>query len=428
MGNILDQKPNRYSSVQGTSQVMAGNYMQTYHQRPNVPGDSTDSVSWGDKGSNMQIGAKLILDNSTNELYIVNRQNQKVYVTENGVAKPNAAAIVRSAKNWGRGPLVQFSGTPLHPKVYVYSGTDEQKGTYFQPHEINSMADFKHYLTIGNEGMGVSGKYSGYYGQASVSGPFNKMGKDIYSWGADINRAVDAVTKAAAVPLIFEGIGNFVPGFSTAMQVTGVTDEVQKGFVNLMDGIAKRNRYAGSSNYDLSLSNALKDPRLKTDYSRIQQQNTATGKQFNVPSTPGSKATLAMPENTPQQIIEKARAIEGETDEIVIKTQTHELLKSIVLLKRAMPNYDFSYIDQMQSGLRASTNYSSSINIITHFAKRIQSNVLPEYLKLQQNQPASPQKDEPVPPKGGSLGPLPYHPWVINGNSWGHSEQVVIKG
>ena len=134
MGNQMDSKPQSYSFQNSKIQNM--DYTNTYNQRPNQPRDPTDSVPWGNKGSTVQIGAKIILDNTNNQLYIVNSANQKVYITKdvNGTPTPlqNAQMLVQSAKNYGRGPCMQFMGTPDNPKIFMYTGNDMTEGNNFK--------------------------------------------------------------------------------------------------------------------------------------------------------------------------------------------------------------------------------------------------------------------------------------------------------
>ncbi len=226
----MDSKPQSFS-FQG-SKMHGDFFTNTYNQRVNQPSDPADSVPWGDKGSSVQIGAKIILDNNNNQLYIMTRANQKVYLTKdvNGTATPlpNAQMIVQSAKNYGRGPCMQFMGTPDNPTIYMYTGNDMTPGTQFKPIEINSMADFQQAMIEGVAGEGINHKFSGMYGQAAIS-PFQPLPKDVWSGVGVMNRAMDTIGEQLILPIAIEAVGSFVPGFSTFIAVTGIQDEIQGG-------------------------------------------------------------------------------------------------------------------------------------------------------------------------------------------------------
>ena len=214
MGNVLDSKPTTFS--ENTTNIQDGDYMQTYNQRPNKPSDHTDYVPWGNKGSLVQMGAKIVQDMDNKQLYITNTENQKVYITKNGVPLPSAQSIVSTAKNYGRGPCMQFVNSVSNPKIYMYTGDDQQPGTYYKPVLIQNMADFRDAMTRGNKGRGIDGKYSGNRGQAAIS-PFIKMGKDVWSGVADENRLLDTVGQQMILPVAEEVVGKVIPGFSTFM-------------------------------------------------------------------------------------------------------------------------------------------------------------------------------------------------------------------
>ena len=116
MGNTLDSQPTKYST-DNPSTVMAGDWEQTYAQRPYTAADATDQFKWGK--SQMQIGAKMMQDPKTGEFYINTEAGQRIDMTTNGGKnfKPNAADLIKQARNYGRGPMVTFAGDPLHPRI-----------------------------------------------------------------------------------------------------------------------------------------------------------------------------------------------------------------------------------------------------------------------------------------------------------------------
>jgi hypothetical protein len=425
MGNALDSKPQSYS-VSG-SKIQTADYTNTYAQRANQPGDPTDAVSWGNKGSTVQIGVK-ILEDENKELYIMNRSNQKVYITKGGSPLPNAAALVQTGKNYGRGPCMQFMGDPLNPTIYMYTGSDMSPGQNFAPIKINSMADFKEAMTQDNSGHDINAKFSGMYGQAAIS-PFQPLGKDIWSGVADFNRATNLIGEQLILPMAEEVIGNVIPGFGTAMSLTGLHDDIQKGIDGLFDNLHKSRVYKSGNEYDTSMANVFKDPRLQASFQSEQAQNTQLGSEMKR-ATPQN--TLSMPSQTPQQMILKARELQKDNTNMSIKQQTQELEGAIGKLKSALGNkVDWSYYTQMQYGLAAAAsaeNDEGSLNILTHFATKLSTDVLPMYQAQLKNEQVTPQTTSVPPPKGGSFAPIPWHPRVINGEFFHPGSKMVIRG
>ncbi len=422
MGNALDSKPASYS-VTG-SKIQALDFTNTYAQRPNQPGDPTDSVPWGDKGSSVQIGLK-IMEDPNKELYIMNRAHQKVYITKNQVPLPNAQALCQTGLNYGRGPVMQFMGDPLNPQVYMYTASDMTPGKNFTPMKINNMHDFKEAMTQDNSGHDINAKYSGMYGQAAIS-PFQPLGKDVWSGVADFNRVTNAIGQKMILPVAEEVIGKVIPGFGTFMGVTGLDKELQGGIDGLFDQLHKSRVYQSGTAYDTSLSNTFKDPRLQSTFSTTQAQNTQLGTVMKQ-STP--KNVMAMPSQTPQEQLLKARALEQENNDMSVKQQTQKLDGLITKMKSALGNkVDWSYYNQMQYGLEASTNTEASLNILTHFATKLGTDVVPLYQAQLDGQSVGQQNHDQTPPKGGSFAPIPWHPRVINGNYWHPHGKMTIRG
>ncbi len=422
MGNALDSKPSSYT-VTG-SRMQASYYTNTYAQRPNQSGDPTDSIPWGNKGSSVQLGVKIMQDPSNAQLYVINRGHQKVYITKGGTPLPNAAALTQTGLNYGRGPAVQFMGDPLHPTIYMYTGSDLSPGTAFTPVKINNMNDFKEAMTQDNSGD-INAKYSGMYGMAALS-PFQPLPKDMWSAGADLNRFANKLGEKMILPLAEEVIGKVIPGFGTIMGVTGLEKSIQKDIDKGFDALHKSRIYQSGSDYDTSVSNILKDPRLTSTYTNTQQANTQLGTAMKQST---AKNVMAMPSQTPQEMIMKARALQQENNQMSVRKQTQDLEGAINKMKGVLGNkVDWSYYNQMQYGLQASTNYSASINILTHFATKLNSEVIPMY-KAQLNNEAIPTPhDAETPPKGGSFRPIAWHPRVINGNFFHPVHKVTIQG
>ena len=423
MGNALDSKPSSYT-VQG-SKMQSSYYTNTYAQRVNQPSDPTDSIPWGNQGSSVQIGLKILQDPNNSELYIMNKANQKVYITKNKQPLPNAAALCQTGKNYGRGPCMQYMGDPLNPTIYMYTGSDLTPGKNFTPIQINNMNDFKEAMTQDNSGHDINAKYSGMYGMASLS-PFQPLPKDAWSAGADFNRVANKIGEQMILPAAEEVIGKVIPGFGTFMGVTGLEKSIQNDINKGFDALHKSRIYQSGSNYDTSLSNIFKDPRLTSTYTSTQQENTQLGEAMKQSTNPN---VMRMPSQTPQEMILKARALQQENNSMSVKQQTQDLEGAMNKMKAALGNkVDWSYYNQMQYGLAASTNYEASINILTHFATKLNSEVIPIYKAHLNNQTIQVPHDTSTPPKGGGFQAIPWHPRVINGNYYHPMHKMTIRG
>ena len=126
MGNVLDSAPSQFSQEDPTK-MQANYYTQTYKHNPQ---STADSMTWGTKGSHLNIGAKVLQDMNNNQLYITNNAGQKVYITKNGQQVPNAKEIIKTAQNYGEGPLVEITGSPLNPQMYMWTSNDMTAGQF----------------------------------------------------------------------------------------------------------------------------------------------------------------------------------------------------------------------------------------------------------------------------------------------------------
>ena len=90
-------------------------------------------------------------------------------------------------------------------------------GPAYKPVKINSMSDLRFAMTqnMGTDAdpTAMNNQHSGQYGMASISGPFQKIPKDIWSAGGVENKAIGAVGSQLVVPLVADAISNVIPGF-----------------------------------------------------------------------------------------------------------------------------------------------------------------------------------------------------------------------
>ena len=112
-----------------------------------------------------------------------------------------------------------------------------------------------------------------------------------------------------------------------------------------------------------------------------------------------------------------------------ITSQAQDLESAFTKLQGILgKKVDWSYYNQMKLGLKVAGNDEQRINIITHFADKLKTDVLPMLQVPQTNTPAEAGSQDVPPPKGGGFAPLPYHPRVINGEYFHPVGKVTIRG
>lgn len=175
MGNVLSEKPQHFSSDAGYSKyVMGGGYLQTYKQRPITKQDPDDSIKWGGGKSAVQMGAKVLQDPYSQQMYITTPQGENIFISSGFPPKfkPQASDILQQARNFGRGPTSFLTGSPLSPKITMFTSFDMSATRKWTPVQINNMNDFKHVMENDqNRYDQSSGAYSGWRGQSAVN-PF----------------------------------------------------------------------------------------------------------------------------------------------------------------------------------------------------------------------------------------------------------------
>jgi len=390
-----------------------------------------DQVPWGDKGSTLSFGVKILQDISNNQLYVNTPAGQKVWLTDNGKPLPNAADLVKQGKNWGIGPAVMISGNPLKPTYTMFSATDESAGAGYKEVNINSMQDVKYAMSLNDDAYStnevtnqyLNNKNSGQFGVAAVSGPFAPRPRDVWSGVADFNRASNDIFEKIAIPVAADLIGKVIPGFGTLTSVLGIQDDLQ----NALDkAYYSQKVLAKPTQFQTYMAEKIKDPRLQPYYAATLSQNAkllrSTGEKADQSVQQMSGASNA-------SMLLKARALENRNSSLTI-TETETQLNNIIsALKTKLGNkVDWSYFDQMKYGLAATSDQDAQMNILTHFTNKLNTEVAP---LLQPQQPSDPPKQPeptPVPPKGGAFGPLPYHPHVINGDYWHPVDKVTVRG
>ena len=426
MGNTLDKKPDKYSIDQfGKPIVYKGDYMQTYTQ--NNP--SADSMQYG--GTHLQFGAKIVQDIDAGpkqgDYYVTGADGTRHYVTQGGKMLPDAANTVRLAKNFGNGPAVMISGSPLKPTYNMfYSEGGEAHGSKntWSVRQVNSPQDVISTMTTAQDGhYGTKGKFANYYGDASIN-PFSQEGRnfetDMYTFQSGLVKGIAAV----AVPAIGSALDDVVPFGSTLLNITGANKLLQAG-VSSLAGIGRTSE-ASPSAWDPNMSNIIKDPRLPGYLNTITDQSHQLISKYGSAGY-GHDQTLAS--STPQQMIQKAKALAQENKVLFAHSKVQEMQDLSAKLQRMLPpGSNSALFSDIKDGLALAQTPEQQMNVIEHFSGLIKSQVLPS---LSSGAPAAGSQAASARSQPADLNPTTAsaqvgHPVLsINGSDSRHPAQVI---
>lgn len=371
MGNVLTSRPEQFS-VNAPEQVMGDSYLQTYKQRPNTTNDPTDVIPWGTKSS-VQTGVKITQSMQNGQLYVTTPDGNQVFLTQGNPPSPlgNASQLITKGKNYGRGPAVMLTNSPLNPTITVFSSTDSTADRSYQPVVVNSMADFTHAMEQNQEQRDQSsGAFSGWRGQAAIN-PFLERGNDFFSGLADVGRFVGSVVTKLAVPAIEMGLDDVLPFSGTVIGALGLDSGLQHGLDNLNELLIHGEQYKSAATRDPKLSNLITDPRLPAFFKRVQTQNEALSQQY------GGSSFSNLPESSAAQMVAKGGLMARSNQDVVIKQQALQLSNLMTNMKKTLgtkTNFDF---DAMSQGLAIATNNQARMNVMNHFSQELKQKVLP---------------------------------------------------
>ena len=426
MGNTLDKKPDNYSVDQfGKPIVYKGDYMQTYTQ--NNP--DADSMQYGQ--TRLQFGAKIVQDidagPTQGDYYVTSANGTRHYVTRGGKMLPDAANTVRLAKNYGNGPAVMISGSPLAPTYNMfYSEGGEAHGASnnWTPRQVNSPQDIIDTMSSTQDGhFDIKGKYASSYGDASIN-PFSQEGRnfetDMYTFQSGLVKGMAAV----AVPVLGTALDDIVPFGSTLLNITGANKAIQAG-VNSLAGIGRTSSVKPSA-WDPNMSNIIKDPRLPGYLNTITDQSHQLISKYGAAGY-GHDQTLASA--TPQQMIQKAKALAKENKILFAQSKVQEMQDLSAKLQRMLPPGSNSQLfSDIKTGLSLAQTPEQQMNVIEHFSGLIKSQVLPS---LSSASPAASTQAASARSQPADLNPTTAsaqvgHPVLsINGHDGRHPAQII---
>ena len=370
MGNVLSQKPNNFSLYDPMR--TDARYLQTYKQRPVTRNDPDDVVPLG--GGTVQLGVKVLQDMSTGQLYTKTPAGEKLFLSTGNPPKflPSAAKLLQQGRDYGRGPAVFITGSPLGPKVTMFASSDMAEDRHYQPIRINNLKDFQYAMESGHDAADISGKWAGWRGQSAIN-PFLERSANFQSALADAGRfVVHNVFKAyAKIPSMI--MDEVLPMSGTVIGgLTGGTEALE----NLADRAATSlttpeltEKTYVSGAYDPKMANLIQDPRLERYFKHIQAQN------FHFPNAP---QFTEFPQDTHQQMITKGRLMAKENAEHYLRQQTKIVSNNMLEVNKRFANSQNDNLRQLTAGLRRSTNNAAKLRVIQFFQKRLKQDVLPK--------------------------------------------------
>ena len=425
MGNVLDKQPDNYSVDQKNAIVYKGDYMQTYKQTdPNA-----DTMQYG--STRLQFGAKIMQDVDSGpkqgDYYVIQANGARAYLSHDGKISPQAQTIVSFAKDYGNGPAVMISGSPLHPQYnmfYAFGGMAHGGSNDWTPRQVNSPQDIINTMTSTQDAhFKTKGKFANDYGDASIN-PFSQEGRNFETDMYQFQSGLVKVIGATVLPVAEMALDDIVPFGSTILNLTGANKAIQSG-INSLAGLGSSSSDPVSA-WDPQMSNIIKDPRLPGYLNKIQDQSHQLISKYG-PSD--YTATNRMAQDTPQQMIQKGQAMAKENQDLFAQSKVQEIQDLTAQLKKMLPPGAGSDIfNNIQTGLGIANTPQEKLNVIEHFSEQIKSQLLPLL-----NQPASAIEDQATsaPKTPPDLNPETAsaqvgHPALsINGSDSRHPAQTI---
>ena len=434
MGNTLDSAPSKYSDEVDDGQTgtyggsVGGSYMASYRQ----DSATADSMQYGN--GKLQFGAKIVqdIDPGPNQmqLYVTTNAGKRLYITHKGQLAPYASDYVKQAANYGNGPAVAITGSPLNPHYsmwYSQGGDEHSKSNSWTPIQINSKQDIMEAMQSGMQGMDYNAKHATSYGQASINPFGSQEGSDVWTGAARFDEAVTGVVSQLIIPVAEHFLDAVVPFASTVLGVTGANKAMQGG----LDSMIKNSHgqmYKSSTTFDPQMSNILKDPRLS---GYLQQQEDQSHGFIAKYGPSDYSATSKLAQDTPQQQLAKARALTEENQNLYVQGAVQEMKDLSAKLQQLAPNADPAIFQQIQTGLGMAQTNQQKLNVINHFSAQLQKDVLPLVGQGGSDATPSSPSSPKTPVTSGNLGASAQvgHPTLsINGTHSIHPGKPISSG
>ena len=430
MGNVFDKQPGAYSDQSLQSRMFGGDWEAAYRQNS----ATADSMDYGN--GRLQFGVKMVEDIQPGpyqgEMYVTTNAGKRLYFTANHKLKSDSPGIIAQGANYGNGPAVSITGSPLQPQYHMFysEGGDQHEGNSWTPITINSKQDIMQAMRSGNWGRDINtGKYSNMYGQASINPFAAQEGRDIWTNADDFGRAFSGILSQVVIPIGEMGLDAVTGGVaSTVLSVTGINKGLQSGLDSLMK-VTKGKSYQSSSSFDPRISNILKDPRLPSFLQSQEDQMHGYVAKYG----PNSYVqTEKLAQDNPMQQIQKAKQLVQENQHMYVQSEVQKMQDLSDQLQKALGSRgDPEIFQQIKTGLGMASTDQQRINVINHFSAQLQSQVLPLLSTPtpsgQVAPPSSPVKPQNAP--GLTSSAQVGHPTLsINGTHTTHPGKQTITG
>ena len=434
MGNVLDNAPTQYSDQVDDGQTatyggsVGGSYMASYRQ----DSATADTMDYG--GGKMQFGVKIIqdIDQGPNQgqLYVTTDAGKRLYITHDGQLAPYASDYIKQGANYGNGPAVAITGSPINPhySMWYAQGGDQHSGTNsWTQIQINSKQDVMEAMQSGMQGMDYKGKHSSQYGQASINPFGSEEGSDVWTGAARFDDAVTGVVSQLILPVAENFLDGVIPFASTILGVTGANKAMQSG-LNSMIKSTRGPLYQSTSSFDPQMSNIIKDPRL-SGFLQQQEDKSHDFIEKYGPSDYVSSSKLA--QDTPTQQLAKARELTQENQNLYVQGAVQEMKDLSAKLQKLAPGADPEIFRQIQTGLSMAATNQQKLNVINHFSAQLQKEVLPlvgQGGSSAQVGPESPVKQAETSEGLGASAQVGHPTLSINGTHVSHPGNPTISG
>jgi len=433
MGNVLDSAPGKYSDEVDDGQTatyggsIGGSYMASYRQ----DSATADSMQYG--SGKLQFGAKIVQDitpgPNQGQLYVTTDAGKRLYITHEGKLAPYASDYVKQAANYGNGPAVAITGSPLNPhyQMWYAQGGDEHTGNSWTPITINSKQDVKEAMQSGMQGMNYDAKHSSSYGMASINPFGSQEGGDVWTGAANFDRAVTGVVSQLVIPVAEHFLDAAVPFASNILGVTGINKAMQSGLDSLVKN-SQGKMYKSTTSFDPQMSNIIKDPRLA---GYLQQQEDQSHQYVAKYGPADYASTSKLAQDSPQQQLAKARQLTQENQNLYVQGQVQEMRDLSAKLKQLAPTADPAIFQQIETGLGMAQTNQQKLNVINHFSAQLSKQVLP-LISSGGSSTATvqtpPPKQPSVPENLGASAQVGHPTLSINGTHTSHPGNPTISG
>ena len=357
---IDESKPENYNAFT----MHKHDFMQTYKADDEITGDYIPLGS-----GQVQIGAKILQDINSGELYITDKKGKKWDITEKGKYRKSAKDIMLRAVNYGKGPALFIIGNPAHPKMLMANATDLDKGKWWTMVPVNNLKDMQHALRAGNEATN-QGSSEKYYGQAAKN-PFLHHGTDIWGAAGDITRATNAVGQAIGTKLLGAVADKVIPGVSLAMEASGINDAIQAVF----DAASRTgDRYEYGHEYENNLADAIHDPRLPEYFEQVRQ--TAIQNNARFPNETLRKG-LSMSSGSNSDMMFQIRKLQDGNRDAYADSQVASLIQTSDKLKKMLGGEAGINWFRMSVNLNKASSTEEKMKIVKDYQKIINDRALP---------------------------------------------------